>query len=151
MGRAQRVSDAEKEGPPARAPGIAARLNRLAGERRQAARVVLDHPVDILHWSGEAIRVVGREISNDGMQLRCHPATARVMDASTDRDSPMEPGVRIRIPGRGRRAEIRMTGRIIYTHVLSDQQVAVGVQFTKIDDDNAARLARLVENSAAQE
>ena len=117
-------------------------------DRRCFPRVVIDHPVDILHRSGEVIRVKGWDVSPDGIQLRCLPATARLLQAGAAGaagDSAGDMLVKLAIPLKGRRTRITARARVIYLQDLEDLQVAIGCQFTRLARRSAERLARFIE------
>jgi len=149
------MSRSDHDGPPA-APGSppdpfwAKLAARDPGGRRLYPRVHARVPVRLTGPAGEAVDVVGNDLSPGGLQVRCERAAAARLHAGERlAEAGVECTFRLELELEGSPQPVNGRGRIIHLTPIPDappqQQMALGVQFLAIDNGGERVLMRFIE------
>lgn len=119
-------------------------------ERRRYPRVDLRVPVIISSHQHKVLRARTRNISAEGLQIRCDRETSRALHPSGTPIPPKAgPSVMLRLDltlhGQVRRFVAE--GRLVYIAVCRSDEIAFGLQFTQIALAHRATLAEFIMES----
>lgn len=122
----------------------------LAGreKRRRYPRVSINSPFEIMLKDGFKVHAIARDISEDGIQVRCDRATACRMHPSgrhIRRDDRPEVIVRLALPVRGVAYDLVAVCHIYYFALCDDGGVAFGLRFKTFARDGARMLDAFIE------
>jgi len=124
------------------------RIDEVLERSRKYPRIVVDRPAEMIPESGEIFRVRAYDISPDGVQLRCDPATAGRFDVDGAlADGGVKVHLRLALPVKEEVASIKMLGRLAWKKQLDQNEYAVGMRITEVMGGSAARLQRFIEQS----
>jgi len=119
-------------------------LLRLYECRRRVPRVDLEVPVLITTRDAQVLHATVRNISADGVQLRCDPDTARAIHPKAT-TIPPEGGaaimLRFELLLKGKQRPFAARGRLRYMAARKPGVIAFGIKFDKISLANKALLA----------
>jgi hypothetical protein len=119
-------------------------LLRMYENRRATPRVDTRFPVILTTADHQVLQAQVRNISADGLQLRCNPDTARAVHPKATA-IPATGGpklmLRFELPVRGRKHPFAAVGQLRYMTVSRPGEIAFGVAFTRIKLQAKAMLA----------
>ena len=125
-------------------------LLRLYENRRRVPRVTLRLPALVTTRDSKVLNVMVRNISADGVQLRCDPPTARAIHPKATA-IPVEGGAKIllrfQLPVRGKEHPFAAKAHLRYMTALSKDEIAFGIKFDKIPLAGKAVLATYLVDS----
>ncbi len=125
-------------------------LLRYYEERRAYPRIDLAVPVVISTRGGEVLRGRSRNVSAEGMQLRCDRSTAKQIHPE---GTQIKPGAgptlafRFELAIEGEARRFTALGRLTYLSPCPKEQIAFGVQFIRIGASDKAVLAEFIMDS----
>ncbi len=118
--------------------------------RRRYPRVDLRLPAIVTTQDHRALHVRVRDLSAEGVQIRCDPETARAIHP---RQTPIQPGegpdvmLRVELPVDGQPRMLAAEARICYMAVRSPDQIAFGLNFTDVRLEAKKVLAAFIMES----
>ena len=109
------------------------RFRPVVKDHRAYPRIRTNRRAQVILPSGETANVTIRDISPDGVQLRCGRAAARLIHPSGRSVRRGDPGVVIRLvltlPLRRRPTPIGFRGRLLHFALINTDLVSMGVEF----------------------
>ena len=119
-------------------------LLRLYENRRRVPRVAMRLPALITTKDAKVLNVTVRNISADGVQVRCDPETARAIHPKATAIPPQGGAkllLRFQLPVRGKEHPFAARCHLRYMAALRKGEIAFGVKFDKIPLAGKAVLA----------
>jgi hypothetical protein len=116
-------------------------------EQRCYPRVDLRTPVIVTTDAHEVAHAHIRNISTDGVQLRCDPQTASILHP---RATHIVPGtgamvmLRFHVPVSGRDRPFAARARLTYIAVKNPEEIAFGLRFDRVSQDNKRLLSEYI-------
>lgn len=105
-------------------------------DRRRMPRILLRVPGRAISQSGGVVDVTIRDLSPDGLQLRCDRAAAKAIHpgARAIKDGEKAPYVQVELdlPSRAGPASVQVLARLVYFSLIAPNVVAIGVRFKSI-------------------
>ena len=115
-------------------------------DRRKLPRLLLRTPARLVTPSGERLSCTVRDVSPDGLQLRCNRVTAAKIHPSgraiREDDAKVHVEVTFGAPTDDGRVVITLLGRISYFAIIAPQVVAIGVALVGASNPDRDRLHR---------
>ncbi len=119
-------------------------------QRRRYPRVDVSLPAILTTNDHRVLKAWVRNVSTDGLQVRCDPETARALHPQATQIAPgRQPGVLLRfdLPLERGDCTIATRGRICYMAARSKDQIAFGVQFMELGLDAKQALTTFITES----
>ena len=120
------------------------RFEPVHDDRRRMPRIVLRCPARATTGSGSVVDVTIRDLSADGLQLRCDRATAQAIHPSgrAIKNGEKAPYVEVdfEVPIRAGAEPVRVLARLVFFSLIAQDVIAIGVKFKSMSKPHERHL-----------
>ncbi len=127
------------------------RFEPVHDDRRRMPRILLRCPGRATTASGDVVDVIVRDLSPDGLQLRCDRVAALAIHpggrAINEREKAPYVQVDFEVPLREGPVEVRVLARLVFFSLIAPHVIAIGVRFKSTSKDDERRLRQFYKEA----